>query len=369
MTFNKKQLIIFLSVTFGIGWLLQAVSVVFYNNSSLTGFRALLAVSMFAPLAGVLISRAPFMELGWKPHLKGNIKYLLIAWFAPFILTIVGAALYFLIFPASFDLSGEYLNASSGQQDALAQLEAQGMTYKTYLIVITFSSLLYAPWVNMLFAIGEEAGWRGLLYPMLKNKTNTLYGNIIGGIIWGLWHFPIITFAGYEYGTNYFGAPFLGIFVFCIFTVFTGITFDYLYSKTRCIWIPALAHGSINAVATITVAVLDLNYMDNMILGPAPVGLISGVPIVIAALLIIMHDNRRHLPADTAVDNQDKTDEIVPAEEAPASPVGQTHEAPVKPFDIIRENDNKAQAKPVNNPAKKSYPKSKGKKKRKKGHK
>ena len=377
MTYNKKQLIIFLSVTFGLGWLMQAIAVILYNNSSIMGFRAVLAVTMFAPIVGVLASRAPIKEMGWKPKLKGKIRFLLTAWFAPFLLTLAGAALYFLIFPTAFDLSGEYLNVSTGQEDALAQLEAQGMTYKTYLIVNIISSLLYAPWLNMLFSIGEEAGWRGMLYPMLRNRFGRLYGAIIGGLIWGLWHFPVIALAGYEYGTGYFGAPVLGIFVFCIFTVSTGIIFDYLYIRTKCIWIPALAHGSINAISTLTVAVLDLGYMDNMILGPAPNGLISGVPVVIAALLVIMNDNKKIFPKSPELtkkkntkrsenktdlhspsSSEEKTETVIPSDQVQNE---KPSEAPVKPFDIVRENEEKAAKKAGSSTGKKSYPKSKGK--------
>ena len=89
MTYNKKQLIIFLSVTFGLGWLMQAIAIILYNNSSIMGFRAVLAVTMFTPIVGVLASRAPIKEMGWKPKLKGKIRFLLTAWFAPFLLRVL----------------------------------------------------------------------------------------------------------------------------------------------------------------------------------------------------------------------------------------------------------------------------------------
>ena len=368
MTWSKKQLILFLSVTFGLGWILQAVSIFFYNNSNLLGFRAVLAVSMFAPFVAVMVSRFHLKGMCWRPRLKGKIKYLMVSWLAPFVLSVIGAAIYFLIFPHAFDLSGEYLNVSSGQEDALAQLEAQGMTYKTYLIVSILSSLLYAPWLNMVFAAGEEAGWRGFLYPMLKTKLGNIRGAVAGGIIWGIWHFPVIIFAGYEYGTNYFAAPFLGMFVFCIFTVFTGIIFDFLYLKTKCIWIPALAHGSLNAFGSLTVAVLNLDYMDNMLLGPAPVGIISGLPFIIAALLMVINDKRKvPVKASKAIaESSEETKEM-------------KNDIPknfVKPFDKIPDNDtNKSSVKTYVKPfdkkpaanntnIKKSYPKSKGKSKK-----
>ena len=45
----------------------------------------------------------------------------------------------------------------------------------------------------------------------------------------GVWHWPVIILAGYEYGTDYIGSPILGPLVFCLFTIAGGILLDFVY--------------------------------------------------------------------------------------------------------------------------------------------
>ena len=161
-TFDKKGTIKYLAWTFLIAWVLQVIAAVLSRNGLAAVGQLLTAVVMFAPLLGVLLSGQPLSGMGWKPRLKGKIKILLAAWFLPALLTAVGAALYFVVFPGHFDMSGEYLVSAAGT-DALEQLEAQGLTYPMYVLVSAAGCLTYAPLVNMLLAAGEEAGWRGFL--------------------------------------------------------------------------------------------------------------------------------------------------------------------------------------------------------------
>ena len=98
-TFNKKQLIKYLIWTFGIAYLMQAaIGVLAWNGLALAA-QPMMAVMMFVPLLGVLLSGFKLRNIGWKPRFKGNVRYILFAWFAPLVLTAVGAGLYFLSFP------------------------------------------------------------------------------------------------------------------------------------------------------------------------------------------------------------------------------------------------------------------------------
>ena len=92
--------------------------------------------------------------------------------------------------------------------------------------------------------------------------------------------------AGYNYGTEYWGAPVLGPLVFCLGTVALGILFDWLYEKTRCIWVPSLAHGAYNAVAGLSSLFMAPAAVRFSPLGPAPIGLIAGLPLFLLAALL-----------------------------------------------------------------------------------
>lgn len=112
------------------------------------------------------------------------------------------------------------------------------------------ASIIIAPLFNTLFAFGEELGWRGFLLPKLMplGEWNAI---ILSNVIWGLWHAPAIV-----QGHNYPGYPVWGILMMVVFTMLVGIIFSWLYLNTESPWTPALAHGSLNAVASLSVIFL-----------------------------------------------------------------------------------------------------------------
>ena len=292
---NAPRTSIYLIVTFALAWVMQCVAAWCYHRGQTQAGQLIVAASMFAPLLGVLTARGSLKGMGWKPALKGNVSSWLAAWFGPAVLTLVGAVLYFAVFPSHFDLSGDYLRAAAGEagEAALQQLEAQGITYPLYVLITSVSAMVYAPFLNALFAVGEEAGWRGFLYPCLKEKFGRRAGLLLGGVIWSVWHWPLIWLIGYEYGTDYWGFPVVGMLLFCFFTVALGIFFDRLYEKTACIWLPALAHGSINAVATIPPVICAVaRPRGAALLGAAPNGLLAGLPLLTVGLVLLLRKKK-----------------------------------------------------------------------------
>lgn len=292
--YNGAQVVKYLAWTFGLAYAIQFVASSLYNGNKLVG-QLVIAAMMFVPALGALLAGAGFRDMGWRPRIRRNIKCILIAWLAPAALTAIGAALYFLLFPGHFDLSGEYLTASAGAQ-ALEQMRAQGVSYSTYLLITSASAVLYAPLINMLLALGEEIGWRGFLYPQLKARFGRRKGWLLGGAIWGAWHWPLIALIGYEYGAaagnpaGYAGFPVAGMLLFCVITAGWGILHDRLYEKSGTIWLPALFHGAINAAATLPLAVCLTNTGTARLLGPAPNGLIAGLPFLIAAAAVLARE-------------------------------------------------------------------------------
>ncbi|MCH5264386.1 MAG: CPBP family intramembrane metalloprotease [Lachnospiraceae bacterium] len=289
--FNKKGIIKYLIWTFLIAWIMQAVVAVLYHNGLSIVGKPLIAVIMFTPLLGVLLSGQSLSGMGWKPRLKGKFKLLLAAWFLPALLTAIGTLLYFAVFPGHFDLSGDYLVATAGPE-MLEQLEAQGLTYPMFVLISVVACMTYSPLINMLLAAGEEAGWRGLLYPQLKARFGKGKGWLIGGVIWGVWHWPLIWLIGYEYGTDYVGFPIVGMLIFCIFTTTSGILCDWLYEKSGSIWIPSIFHGAINAAATIPMTICIVKTGSAVLLGPAPMGILSGFPLTVCAVVLLFKSGK-----------------------------------------------------------------------------
>ncbi|MBO4798359.1 MAG: CPBP family intramembrane metalloprotease, partial [Candidatus Methanomethylophilaceae archaeon] len=258
--FNRSQVVRFLVWTFALAYGIQIGAAYLYRHVSTVIGQLVIAAMMFVPALGALLAGADFRGMGWKPRIRKNAGLFLIAWFAPMILTAAGAGLYFLVFPGHFDLSGAYLAAGGGEV-LLEQMREQGISYPAYVLIGFLASILYAPFLNAFVALGEEIGWRGFLYPQLKAQFGRKKGWILGGVIWGLWHAPLICLIGYEYGeaagntAGYRGVPVTGVLLFCIIAAGWGILHDRLYEKSGSIWLPALFHGAINAAAAIPLMV------------------------------------------------------------------------------------------------------------------
>ncbi|MCM1500453.1 MAG: CPBP family intramembrane metalloprotease [Clostridium sp.] len=294
---SKKQFTVYMAVAFGLAWILEIVGSIFANNGEQMVFTMIMVITMFMPSLGVLIARIPLKGMGWVPHLKGKIRYLFFALWMPALLSIIGGVLFFAIFPSTLDT--EFLTAHSILEEAgaLEQLEAQGLTIPMYFLVTTIIAVTYGPFLNMFAGLGEEVGWRGAMYPYLKEKLGVNRGRIVGGAIWGAWHWPAMLLAGYEYGKEYIGAPVLGPIVFCICTAAMGILFDYVYEKTGTIWLPSLMHGATNAF-TLFAYLTKPEYTNMAILGPAYIGIISVIPMIIVAAIICAKRKKQDLVND-----------------------------------------------------------------------
>ncbi|MBO4367338.1 MAG: CPBP family intramembrane metalloprotease, partial [Clostridia bacterium] len=142
-------------------------------------------------------------------------------------------------------------------------------------------------------------GWRGFLYPQLKARFGRRKGWLLGGAIWGAWHWPLIWLIGYEYGkaagnsAGYALFPLSGMLLFCVITAGWGILHDRLYEKTCTIWVPALFHGAVNAAAALPLAVCLTDTGSARLLGPAPMGILAGLPFLAAAAVILWRTKKQ----------------------------------------------------------------------------
>ena len=287
MKVSKKQFIIYMIAAYGIAWIIQIVASIFANAGNPLMFQGMMMVCMFAPFLAVLIARIPLKGMGWIPKFKGKWGWILLAWFGPMVTVVLGAALYFLIFSDRLDWSGSYMATQYGEE-AMSEMQAAGLTIPLLLVISAVQCVLYVPLFNGLLGLGEEVGWRGVMYPVLKEKLGRAKGMILGGILWGAWHWPIMILAGYEYDKDYLGAPFLGMVLFCLYATVAGIFLDVLYEKTECIWIPSIGHGAINGAGTVPLLLMRAEDANRMLLGPAPIGIIAMIPMIAVAVILLV---------------------------------------------------------------------------------
>jgi membrane protease YdiL (CAAX protease family) len=120
-------------------------------------------------------------------------------------------------------------------------LGKQEQTIPFFIFNITLSHIVFLIGGSIL-TLGEEFGWRGYLQEKILRKYSLIWGFVILGVIWGYWHLPIILM-----GYNFPSQPVLGAFLLMpIGTTFLGIFLGWIYLRSRSIWMPALAHASVN---------------------------------------------------------------------------------------------------------------------------
>ena len=241
---NRKALITYLLIAFGLAWILFLLPLAFGDPGSEGRTTASLftwSAAMWMPGIAALITTRLVEKKGLKSlgliHFGEGRAYLW-AWLLPIALVVVTglltAVLKLGVFDPEFTAIKEALAQTPGGQ-SVAALPIVAMQIAVALTI--------APLINTLFALGEELGWRGYLLPHLL-PLGQWRAILLSGAIWGLWHAPAIL-----QGHNYPNHPVLGVFLMIVFCVLAGAILSWLFLRTRSPWAPALAHGSINAVA------------------------------------------------------------------------------------------------------------------------
>lgn len=307
MKIDKKRLTIFLIITFLISW---ATALVIYLSGGLIespiiipalnmtfAYVLMATIYMFAPAIAHVLTRLITRE-GWKNvFLQLNFStskgFLALAWFLPGLLTLLGAILFFYLFPNTFDSNLEGFSAQLDALNAANASEQPALANPWIIVVIQFvQALLLAPILNSISTFGEEFGWRAYLLQKLL-PLGTKKAVIISGLIWGVWHWPLIAM-GYNYGFNYPAAPLLGFFGMTLFCLSLGTIFSWMVLRSKSVWPAVIAHSAINGVAAIGTLALKGNV--NSLLGPTPVGIIGGFFFFLLAINLLIHSTALDVP-------------------------------------------------------------------------
>lgn len=287
---TKKRLVIFLGMTFVMTWIYCLVFVYPYAKATtaeeLTMLQLFMAGTMFVPAICVVITRLVTKE-GFKgsmikPNFKGNIKTYLLAYFGPAVLTILGAVVYFLIFPNQFDINCSYLLQTYKEMGV--DMSVTAMPMNLLMISQGLTAILFGPIMNFFTCFGEEWAWRGYMVPKMAENMKTIPMLLVSGVIWGLWHAPL-TIIGHNYGMGYLGYPFTGILAMCLFCTVIGVFMSYITLKAKSCIPAVLAHGAINSFASIGMYFTFDG--GNPFVGPAPVGIIGMVAFIALDIFLV----------------------------------------------------------------------------------
>jgi membrane protease YdiL (CAAX protease family) len=87
-----------------------------------------------------------------------------------------------------------------------------------------------------IFALGEEIGWRGFLWPLMRRRLSFLASTAIMSVVWWIYHAGLI-FAGWFGFVGGIPAFTVGLLGFVLF-------FGVRTERSRSVWPSVLAHGS-----------------------------------------------------------------------------------------------------------------------------
>jgi len=280
----KKRAALFLAIIFGfllIAWILVMALPAPYDQ---TAYTLLWGIFSLLPVIATFLTKAITRDKSpWylKPNFRKSWKTYLFAAFLPGVAIFLGGLLYFSLFPQDLDLTARNLVAQYGQYGAPESLL---FTTRTVILIglafIVLSPLIFPVHI---FALGEEIGWRGYLLPILLKLTSQRKAILLHGLLWGLAHAPLIYF-GFNYGLDYWGAPYLGILMMVLVCMVLGTWLAYLTIRSGSILPACIFHGAGNVIGELAALVSFLGISP--LLGPNPTGLIGLSGLLLGALIL-----------------------------------------------------------------------------------
>jgi len=113
----------------------------------------------------------------------------------------------------------------------------------------TFLSPVYTPnlfLLGVLFGVPagllEEIGWTGFAFPKMSAQHNPLGASIALGLLWGLWHLPVVNYLGTATPHGAYWFPFFLAFAFAMTAM--RVLVSWLYINTKSLLIAQLMHIS-----------------------------------------------------------------------------------------------------------------------------
>ena len=268
----KVQVITYLAIVF-------AVSIPWYILISAKGGlegggEGYVLPLMWTPALAGLITTFIFQRnlrgMGWGP---GKLKYYIVAYFLPIIYGMLAYGSVWVFGLGDVDTS------------------ILGENWVPNILGTLTGGVLMAA----LLALGEEIGWRGLLVPQLARLNPFARTALISGVIWGIWHIPIIIGGGYSSGAPTWWA------IVCFMVHITGMSFAFAWLRlaSGSIWPAVLMHAVHNSLIQSVLDVITVDIGNTTAYFATEFGLGLAIMGVIVAMIFITKGRSLNLTVST----------------------------------------------------------------------
>ncbi len=239
---DRRGLTAYLLLTFGLTYAVDGLLIA-------AGFR----ITDLPPIIGQLAvaatmwipALAAWITVRFISHEGGRVLRLRLGPLRPYLQTMLAIpALYALIYGLSWllglgqpDWGLRWLRDLAAQAGSTEPLPSPALFWPSLFLL----TVLVTPFINALFGLGEEIGWRGYLLPHLM-PLGKKRAYLLTGLIWGLWHAPLVLV-----GFNYPGHPYLGVGMMCLFTTALGLYIGAMAQRYESTLLAGWMHGLVNS--------------------------------------------------------------------------------------------------------------------------
>ena len=239
-----------------VSWVYAAIMIFGFGITNVSDnpikYTVLASLYMLFPLmVAVVMQKVDKDRLASTGLLRFKIRWSwLVAWILPVVIVLLTLCVNALMPGCEFNTDMSAMIPADSVPEEQKEMVSKLMTPAFMIITTVISGLFAGATINALFAFGEEYGWRNYLVSALKEKK-FVCASIFIGIVWGIWHFPLILL-----GHNYPQHSVAGVFMMVVFCILLSVMLMYFRKKSGSVIVAAIMHGTINAVAGITMLVV-----------------------------------------------------------------------------------------------------------------
>ena len=156
-----------------------------------------------------------------------------------------------------------------------------GRTFTGRLSTSSVGILLLLIPSSLLTAAGEEIGWRGFLLPKMTEVWHVKTALLLSGLIWAVWHFPLMIVGLYQAGTPvWYQLPLFTIEILAVAAILGTIRL-----QSKSVWPAIFLHAAHNYFDQIILSPLTEDGISHYFVGET--GIITAAFACLTAILLI----------------------------------------------------------------------------------
>ncbi len=228
----RRRLAVFLSLTMLVSLAIQAT--IYRRGGPIRSHNELVIALMWTPglvsLLTRVLFREPLADVSLRPGRERARSYLT-AWLQPLAVGLLAYGLAWSTGLATFEAP------------ATSSIGLAGMAPVPRFLISLAIGLVIGPPLAAITAAGEELGWRGYMLTRLLD-ARVPHPVLLSGLIWGLWHVPLIVSGQYAAGPS----PVLSAVLFLCSVIAGGVVAALVRLRSGSVWPAVVFHSSWNAL-------------------------------------------------------------------------------------------------------------------------